>query len=67
MPTLVHNQRYRPGMGRRRGESVKYVGTWLDTPKDIERYSRALPPHLRHYAGLQAKIEASRAAMVAEQ
>ena len=59
MPTLVHNEDIGPEWANVEAKALSTLGIWLDTPKDVERYSRALPPHLRNYAGLQAKIAAS--------
>ena len=58
MPTLVHNEDVSAEWDAVEAKALRTLGTWLDTPKDVERYSRRLPPHLRNYAGLQAKIEA---------
>jgi hypothetical protein len=59
MPTRVHNQDIGPEWEAVEARALRTLGTWLDTPKNIERFSRALPPHLRNYDGLQSKIEAS--------
>lgn len=58
MPTFVHAGEHSNECHTVEQKALRTLATWLDTPRDIERYSRALPPHLRNYAGLQAKIEA---------
>ena len=58
LPTLVHNADLGPEWNAVEAKALRTVATWLDTPENIERYSSALPAHLRNYAGLQARIDA---------
>jgi hypothetical protein len=57
MPTLVHSCPLGEETDTTEQKALQTMAMWLDTPVEIERYSRRLPPHLRSYAGLQAKIE----------
>jgi hypothetical protein len=58
MSTLVHCGDLNRDWHEIEDKALQTIATWLDTPTEIERYSRRLPPHLRNYAGLQARIEA---------
>ena len=60
MPTLVHTGDLTKEWEAVEEKALRTMATWLDTPADIERYSRLLPPHLRTYSGLQARIAACR-------
>jgi hypothetical protein len=60
MPTLVHGGDLGEDWNAVEAKVLRTLATWLDPPKDIERYSRRLPAHRRNYAGLQAKIDACR-------
>ena len=58
MPTFVHAGELSKEWNAVEQEALRTLATLLDPPRDIERYSRRLPPHRRNFAGLQAKIDA---------
>jgi hypothetical protein len=60
MPTLVRSGDLSEEWDAVEQKALQTMATWLDTPVDIERYSRRLPVHRRNFAGLQAKIAGCR-------
>jgi hypothetical protein len=60
LPSLVHSGELNRDWDAVEAKALRTIATWIDPPTDIERYSRALQPHRRNYAGLQAKIDACR-------
>jgi hypothetical protein len=58
MPTLVHSGTLGKEWCATEEKALRTMATWLNSPVNLERYSRGLPPSRRNFAGLQARVAA---------